>query len=57
MHRMSSDKVSGNRFAAVAALGSREPRPAKKKVDALFGGTYSGNQLGQMRKKMAELFP
>lgn len=54
---MSGDKRTGNRFEALATLGSSEPRTPKKKVDALFGGAYSGHQLGQMRKKMAELYP
>lgn len=49
------DQKRQNRFAELGKLGG-EPPPAKK-PDALFGGAYSGNMLGQMRSKMKELFP
>ncbi len=54
---MNPQKQTGNQFAVLAKLGSGSPPVAKKKVEPLFGGKYTGNQLGQMRKKMAELFP
>lgn len=54
---MNRDKPTGNRFEVLRQLGSGSPSTAQKKVEPLFGGKYAGNQLGQMRKKMAELFP
>jgi|GEM_PF-6950966 len=48
---------NSNRFAVLAQLGGGMPPPKKPKVDALFGGKYSGHQLGQMRKKLTELYP
>jgi hypothetical protein len=49
------DQKRQNPYAELAKLGGELPAP--KKPEALFGGTYSGNMLGQMRKQMTELFP
>jgi hypothetical protein len=50
-------KKNTNPYAVLSELGGRMPATPPRKAEPLFGGTYSGAMLGNMRKQMKELFP